>query len=460
MLLLESSFSLFIGRFHPVIVHLPIGFLLLGTLMEFFNSKVRNKNMDTAILFSFRLGALSAFLAAFMGWLLAGEGGYNESHLFWHKWLGIAVGVVALLAMFIKGGVIALPDFMYKILLLGMVGMLMATGHLGGNMTHGASYLTEYLPFGNSEKVAVQKAFNNPDSVFVYQDIIQPMLEKRCWECHNEDKSNGGLQMHTTELLAKGGDGGPVLVSGKAVDSELFKRITKDPTSKKFMPTGGKTHLGYEEVKLIGWWIDEGGGFDKAISEMNVPKDVKQILEENWKVSLVKKSYVETASVDPLGAEQMSSLTGLGFTGAPLASGNNFLDIRYNKLGATPSKTDIEKLLTAKEQITWLNLANQNITDEMLGTIGQLSNLTRLQIQQNPISDKGIASIEGLKNLETLNLYGTDITDAALSSIEKLPNLKKLFLWQTKVTPEGAESLKSKLPKLVVVMGTSLAEKY
>lgn len=415
--------------------------------------------MDTAILFSFRLGALSAFVAAFMGWLLAGEGGYNESHLFWHKWLGIGVGVVALLAAFIKSGVLGLSSGIFKILLVAMVGMLMATGHLGGNMTHGADYLTEYLPFGNSEKAVEKKAFNNPDSVFVYQDIIQPMLKKRCWECHNEDKSNGGLQMHTTELLTKGGDGGPVLVSGKAVDSELFKRITKDPTSRKFMPIGGKTHLGFEEVKLIGWWIEEGADFEKTIAEVNVPKDIKYILEENWKVSLVKKSYVETASVSPVSEEIMKNLMDVGFTGSPLASGNNFLDIRYNKLGETPTQADLEKLVNAKEQITWLNLANQNITDEMLSTIGQLSNLTRLQIQQNPISDSGIASLEGLTNLETLNLYGTDVTDAALSSIEKLPNLKKLFLWQTKVTPEGAEGLKGKLPKLVVVMGTSMAEK-
>lgn len=352
-----------------------------------------------------------------------------------------------------------MPDGIFKIVLVAMVGLLMATGHLGGNMTHGATYLTEYLPFGGSEKVEAKKAFNNPDSVYVYQDIIQPMLEKRCFECHNEDKANGGLQMHTTELLAKGGDGGPVLVSGKAMDSELYKRIIKDPTSRKFMPTGGKTHLGFKEVALIGWWIDEGAGFDQVISAIDIPKNIKQILEDDWKVSLVKKSYVETASVEPVETDVMTNLNELGFTGSPLASGNNFMDIRFNKLGATPSKTDLEKLLAAKEQITWLNLANQQIDDEMLSVIGQLTNLTRLQIQQNPISDNGVAKLGNLKNLETLNLYGTDITDAALSTIEQLPNLQKLFLWQTKVTSEGAENLKSKLPKLVIVMGTDIAEK-
>ncbi len=459
MALLESSFSLFIGRFHPVFVHLPIGFLLLAILMEFFNSRVRSKNMDAAILFALKLGAASTFLAAGMGWLLANEGGYNESHLFWHRWLGIGVGALSLIALAIKGELIPLPKSVYKIGLLGMTGLILATGHLGGNMTHGASYLTEYLPFGNSEEVVVQQAFNNPDSVFVYRDLIQPMLEERCFECHNQDKDNGGLQMQTAELLTKGGDGGPVLVNGKAVDSELFQRITTNPTSKKFMPTGGKTHLGYEEVKLIGWWINEGADFDQPISEMTIPKDIKYLLENKWKVSLTKKSYVETASVAPLETSIMKNMQALGFSGSPLASGNNFLDIRYNKLGATPSLADLETLAQAKTQITWLNLANRNINDDMLSIIGRFSNLTRLQIQQNPITDKGIVALANLKNLESLNLYGTEVTDAALSTIEQLPNLEKLFLWQTKVTSEGVEKLQDKLPKLKIELGISMAKK-
>ena len=379
--------------------------------------------------------------------------------MFWHRWLGISVGVLSFVALAAKGEFFALPGPIYKGLLLVMLGLLMATGHLGGNMTHGATYLTEYLPFGGKEAVADKKAFNNPDSVFVYADIIHPMLEKRCFECHNEDKANGGLQMHTTELLAKGGDGGPVLVNGKSIDSELFKRITKDPTSRKFMPTGGKTHLGFEEVKLIGWWINEGADFDKSISDVTIPKDIKRILEDNLGVSLVKKSFVETATIEPVAATVMESLSTIGFTGAPLASGNNFLDIRFNKLGATPTKMDLEKLLDAKEQVTWLNLSNQKITDEMLDVIVQLPNLTRLQLQQNPITDQGIAKLDQLTKLETLNLYGTDVTDAALATIEKLPNLEKLFLWQTKVTPAGAENLNSKKPKLTIVMGYSVGEK-
>lgn len=465
MLLLESSFSLFFGRFHPVMVHLPIGFLLMAALMEFFGPKGRNVKLDAAIQFTLLVGALSAFVAAGMGWFLAEQGGYNESHLFWHRWLGIGVGVVGLVAWFLKKGSSSAPNPVYKFSLIALVGMLVWTGHLGGNMTHGATYLTEYAPapiaalLGHSSKKNTKRVFNNPDSVFVYQDIIQPFLEKRCFECHNEDKANGGLQMHTQELLAKGGDGGPVLAAGKAIDSELFKRITKDPTSKKFMPTGGKMHLGFEEVKLIGWWIENGASFTATIAESEMPKDIKHILENSLGVSLIKKSYVEIASVAPAALETITEIKTIGFNASPLANGNNFLDVRYNKLGATPSKVDLEKLLPVKEQITWLNLANMKITDDLLTVIAQFPNLTRLQIQQNPITDNGIASLTQLEHLESLNLYGTPITDAALPTFEKLPNLKKLFLWQTQVSVEGAESLREKMPKLVVDLGFSVEKK-
>ena len=83
---------------------------------------------------------------------MANEGGYNESHLFWHRWLGIGVAVLSIIALGIKMNIIALPSGIFKIMLGTMIGLLMATGHFGGTMTHGATYLTEYLPFGRTEK--------------------------------------------------------------------------------------------------------------------------------------------------------------------------------------------------------------------------------------------------------------------------------------------------------------------
>ena len=41
-----------IGRFHPLIIHLPIGFIVLGILIEFNSKKLKWSN-DALNLFSF-----------------------------------------------------------------------------------------------------------------------------------------------------------------------------------------------------------------------------------------------------------------------------------------------------------------------------------------------------------------------------------------------------------------------
>ena len=81
------------------------------------------------------------------------------------------------------------------------------------------------------------------------------------------------------------------------------------------------------------------------------------------------------------------------------------------------SKSQIELLLRAKEQITWLNLSNKNITNDMLKTIGQLDNLTRLKLNNNPITDLGISYLTNLNHLEILNLYGSSVTEKSIVSL-------------------------------------------
>ncbi|MGN6495390.1 MAG: c-type cytochrome domain-containing protein, partial [Agriterribacter sp.] len=71
------SISGFLGRFHPVLVHLPIGILLLGVLMHWLSRKEQFQNLRPAIGITLLLGALGAILSCISGWLLA-EGGEYE----------------------------------------------------------------------------------------------------------------------------------------------------------------------------------------------------------------------------------------------------------------------------------------------------------------------------------------------------------------------------------------------
>src|ERR1043166_10237635 len=60
---------------------------------------------------------------------------------------------------------------------------------------------------------------------------IQPILIKRCYECHGPDKQRHGLRLDRKEDALRGGKSGkPLLVPGKSAESEIIVRVTSaDP---------------------------------------------------------------------------------------------------------------------------------------------------------------------------------------------------------------------------------------
>jgi hypothetical protein len=76
-----SKLFLFLGRFHPTLLHLPVALLLLALLLEMIRlPRLRGlvpSFPSTVLDFVVWLAALSAFAAALAGWLLAHEGGYQ-----------------------------------------------------------------------------------------------------------------------------------------------------------------------------------------------------------------------------------------------------------------------------------------------------------------------------------------------------------------------------------------------
>ena len=58
----------FLGRMHPVLVHLPIGILIFGILLCFFPQKEKNALLPS-IRLAFLIGGLAALLAGVSGFL-------------------------------------------------------------------------------------------------------------------------------------------------------------------------------------------------------------------------------------------------------------------------------------------------------------------------------------------------------------------------------------------------------
>ena len=452
-----SDFSMFLGRFHPIFVHLPIGILVLAVLLELIIGKKADDNRRRLIAHIWLLGACSALFTIISGWMLANGGSYQEDTLFWHRWLGIGLTFLAFVNWWLKKKGSKVSYILNYIALF----LLLMGGHLGGNLTHGPGYLLAYAPSfvqnllgaGNPKQETLPQ-YDNPDSTIIYSHLVRPILERKCMSCHNNDVSRGGLNLITIESLKKGGDKGVVLAAGKAPDSELFNRVTLAQNDRKFMPPKGEP-LTYDEINVLEWWINQGASFEDKVSSKEIPSGIQHILLKQYGLNTQPLPYYEKLTISPIADSKLKNIENQGFKVILLSQNNHLLESSYPKT-APLTHQQIQSLMEAKDHITWLNLGNKSITDDMLKVIGQLPNLTRLRLEKNEITDEGIVHLKNLAHLESLNLYATRITDKALEILKGLPELKHVYLWQTTTSREGIEGLLKAKNKIVIDTGSQI----
>ena len=141
MIILEISN--FFGRLHPLLVHLPIGFLILALVLSSLKIE-RNTTFDRILRLIWLLSFISALFSALMGWLLAQNGHYIQEALSLHQWTGIALVFFSALGWIFNLKVFNIKTFLKKINNGLIVIFLFIVGHLGGTLTHGDNYLYEF----------------------------------------------------------------------------------------------------------------------------------------------------------------------------------------------------------------------------------------------------------------------------------------------------------------------------
>ncbi|MEM9142461.1 MAG: c-type cytochrome domain-containing protein [Bacteroidota bacterium] len=435
-----SDFFLFLGRFHPLVVHLPIGFLILAVILGVTSKFESSKSAGLLLDLTLWLGALSAALACILGYMLSLEGGYDTDTVFLHQWGGIALAILAFALLAYRKKVKIRPliqQLGFAVLLL----LLLYTGHLGGNLTHGSSYLFQYAPnpvrkmAGLPPKVErIDKKITHIDSALVYEDVITPILDARCASCHNSDKIKGELLLTSFEGVMQGGESGASVVPGNSAESELFHRITLPQDHEDFMPPEGKVPLSKEQVGFVEWWIDSGAKANATLADLDASGEIRDKLEKYFKIG--KYNTLLNNPIARIEPSVMDDLRASGFQVAPLSEDLNYLEVSA-KIGEQISENQLKKLGKAKEHIVHLDLKNSGITDESLTLVNDLPNLIRLRLDQNPITDAGVRQLADLNNLEYLNLSFTDISDASLALVANYKNLKQFYHYNTGVTVES-----------------------
>src|SRR4051794_30365929 len=94
---------------------------------------------------------------------------------------------------------------------------------------------------------------------------IQPILEKRCIECHGSKKQKGDLRLDSKGAALKGGKDAKAIVPEKPEESDMCRRISLKPGDDDIMPPKGDP-LTKEQIDLIKKWISEGATWPEGLT--------------------------------------------------------------------------------------------------------------------------------------------------------------------------------------------------
>jgi uncharacterized membrane protein/mono/diheme cytochrome c family protein len=267
----------FLGHLHPVLVHLPIGILLIAIFLKWLAYLEKYQPLQPAVKITMLIGMITALLSCITGYLLSMSGDYDQDLVSWHMWMGIAMAIVSML-LYVRIAN-AKFDLTSKLLSILLFILIMVTGHLGGSITHGSDFLTTSMIYSDKNTDSIKsKPIANVQEAFVYADVIQPLMREKCYGCHGPNRQKGGLRMDDVTKLMKGGKDGIVIKPHNADSSELIKRLLLPREDEHHMPPKQKSQLNERQIALFYWWINQGADFNKKVKDISQPEKIKPIL--------------------------------------------------------------------------------------------------------------------------------------------------------------------------------------
>ncbi len=252
-----------VGRMHTLFLHFPIVMLALCIFWELFAgykkmyAGIKEEIGDELLL----AAAITSVITALMGLFLSREAGYTPDLLVWHKWGGVFISFLSLVWYIFRAQVRKVKPALLTTALASLV-MIIVTGHLGANITHGEDFLLAPV---SPEKQQPVVLFEDAE---VYANMVQPIFEAKCISCHSSQKAKGELILETKDLILKGGKDGKLWDSTENDFGLLMQRIHLPPQSKKHMPPQGKPQLTDEETDILYRWIKSGSSFTTKVASL------------------------------------------------------------------------------------------------------------------------------------------------------------------------------------------------
>lgn len=460
------DFVKFLGRFHPLLLHLPIGGLAYLLVVEGLR-RLRRKQVKPARLPALVFTALTAALAAGLGYLLGTTGDYSQDHNFLphFRWGTLFAGLMGSALFFASWRAhwhSRATGIGYSVS-LGLAALALGiTGHAGGNLTHGDEYLTSYAPpaikptlekmLGIEPRPAAPSAEDIAAIPVaereIYTQVVTPLLDSYCYACHSAAMQKGQLRLDSHEAILAGGKEGPSVVPGDPAQSLLIRRMELALDDEHHMPPADKPQHDAAALLVLRAWIAAGAPATGKVGELNLPEEALAAigsapasgagpLDHGEVEGPSPDQLARRAELEPLVAEVGAAL---GTSSISFVSRDQ-PDLLVNgySLGSHLTKEQVGALAPVAADIVELNLSQTPFDDAMAAVLPELPRLRKLNVAATTLTDAGLAALlPKCPQLEICIAYGTQLSDASLAPLAAVPTLRQAVLSLSKVTPEAA----------------------
>lgn len=397
----------YLGNFHPVVLHLPIGAFLF-TFILFVSQKYLKSNFNPAVRMGLLFSFITSIITSIFGYILHLNGDYDSVLVDRHMWLAIAttilIGFVLYLHKKQKPYNHILSSFVFATVLLTI------TGHNGGSLTHGKDYLK--LPDFEKEISIVSY-----DSIHVFNQVISPILDSKCVKCHNTGKSKGNLILSSIDKILIGGEKGQIIKSNSSVDSRLYTYLNLPIDDEMHMPPDGNSQLNDNEKELIKLWIDEGADF----------YNFRKMNDDNFSKEILSFLPKEIASVDPPNRNDLVKLIENEFRIERISTENNFIDVKYQ--GKSFKQSYLRLLSKVSDNIKRLDLSFVDLSSIDLSRVDDFDNLTYLNLNNTKLTTKKLQKLDF--DIQTLILSNNNFDVSVFDKFISNPTNERVFAYNT-----------------------------
>ena len=320
--------------------------------------------------------------------------------------------------------------------------VLLFAGHTGSTLTHGENFV--WAPLGSDGEEILTE-----ENSSLYRLAIMPVLEKKCFSCHNESKAKGKLIMTSIEKFKLGGKNGKEWIEGNPDSSRLVKYIHLPLEDDNHMPPDGKPQLLPIEISLLEAWIQSGADFEKKLNEF-AEQDTLKFLAAAYIKSSGKKSEEKKYAFGPASMETIIKLNTPYRAVFPLFQNSPALQADFFARQSFQVNA-LEELKVINDQLTVLNLSKMPITDNELKIIGQFKNLEHLNLNFTSVIGEGLSNLSSLSHLQSISLSGTAVKGNALQPVLALPSLRQIFIWNTPISESEKAAMEKSFPEIEFV---------